>query len=93
MSVVTPKALVLVLATCKVLKLLLSSKAVKLVWKDCMMYITPDKPEIVESFFWIFALMSFFWGISSAFTKFCASALTLTPEPAPKAEIIDWPAA
>ncbi len=34
------------------------------------MYITPDKPEIVVSFFVIFVLIAFCCGIFSALTKF-----------------------
>ena len=84
LSAVTPKAAELVLLVVKTLKLFLSFSAVKLSENACMMYITPDKPEIFESFLLIFELMSFFWGAISASTKFCASAAVSTPEPAPK---------
>ena len=84
LSAVTPKAAVLLLLALKTLKLLLSFKAVKLSEKACMMYITPDKPETLESFLVILELISFCFGAISAFTKFWASAAVSTPEPALK---------
>jgi len=65
-----------------VLKLSRSLTAVNAVLNSVIMNMTADKPLILFSFFEILALIAFSCGTFSAFTKFCASEATSTPEPA-----------
>ena len=78
----TLTALVLVLASVKVLKLSLSFKALKAVLSSDIMNITDDKPLTLLSFLAILVLIAFSCGAFSASTKFCANEATSTPEPA-----------